>query len=194
MVGRGWGRGPARGVRRAGVGRNDKERRDNRKRQGGGSGQPEDQGHGEAREDRVGYDEGRADHGRGGGEEDRKLGRSEGSPEGPWLAVRPRYAAFLVGGWRGRGSRRGPVGRPGPGLRRFGGLAGVPRVGASRRNPRRTRAGVSRPGLRRYVGAQEIPRVLGGMGVSILSTSRGIMSGREAKKQNVGGELLAYIW
>jgi small subunit ribosomal protein S8 len=53
---------------------------------------------------------------------------------------------------------------------------------------------VSRPGLRRYVGAQEIPRVLGGMGVSILSTSRGILSGREAKKQNVGGELLAYIW
>ena len=53
---------------------------------------------------------------------------------------------------------------------------------------------VSRPGLRRYVGAQEIPRVLGGMGVAILSTSRGIMSGREAKKQNVGGELLAYIW
>ena len=53
---------------------------------------------------------------------------------------------------------------------------------------------VSRPGLRRYVGAQEIPRVLGGMGISILSTSRGILSGREAKKQNVGGELLAYIW
>ena len=53
---------------------------------------------------------------------------------------------------------------------------------------------VSRPGLRRYVGAQEIPRVLGGMGVSILSTSRGILSGREAKKQNVGGELLAYVW
>jgi small subunit ribosomal protein S8 len=53
---------------------------------------------------------------------------------------------------------------------------------------------VSRPGLRRYVGAQEIPRVLGGMGVSILSTPRGILSGREAKKQNVGGELLAYVW
>ena len=53
---------------------------------------------------------------------------------------------------------------------------------------------VSRPGLRRYVGAQDIPRVLGGMGVAILSTSRGVMSGREAKKQNVGGELLAYIW
>lgn len=53
---------------------------------------------------------------------------------------------------------------------------------------------VSRPGLRRYVGAQEIPRVLGGMGVAILSTSRGIMSGREAKKQKIGGELLAYVW
>lgn len=53
---------------------------------------------------------------------------------------------------------------------------------------------VSRPGLRRYVGAREIPRVLGGMGVAILSTSRGVLSGREARKQNVGGELLAYIW
>ncbi|HJX26129.1 MAG TPA: 30S ribosomal protein S8 [Chthoniobacterales bacterium] len=53
---------------------------------------------------------------------------------------------------------------------------------------------VSRPGLRRYVGAEEIPRVLGGMGISILSTPRGVMSGREAKKQKVGGELLAYVW
>ena len=53
---------------------------------------------------------------------------------------------------------------------------------------------VSRPGLRRYVGAEEIPRVLGGMGTAILSTSRGVMSGREAKKQKVGGELLAYVW
>jgi small subunit ribosomal protein S8 len=53
---------------------------------------------------------------------------------------------------------------------------------------------VSRPGLRRYVGADEIPRVLGGMGTSILSTPRGVMSGREAKKQKVGGELLAYVW
>jgi small subunit ribosomal protein S8 len=53
---------------------------------------------------------------------------------------------------------------------------------------------VSRPGLRRYVGAKEIPRVLGGMGISILSTPRGIMSGRQAKKENVGGELLAYVW
>jgi small subunit ribosomal protein S8 len=53
---------------------------------------------------------------------------------------------------------------------------------------------ISRPGLRRYVGADEIPRVLGGMGVTILSTSRGILSGREARKQKVGGELLAYVW
>jgi small subunit ribosomal protein S8 len=53
---------------------------------------------------------------------------------------------------------------------------------------------VSKPALRRYVGADEIPRVLGGMGTAILSTSRGVMSGREAKKQKVGGELLAYVW
>ena len=53
---------------------------------------------------------------------------------------------------------------------------------------------VSRPGLRRYVGADEIPRVLGGMGLAILSTSRGIVSGREARKQRIGGELLAYVW
>jgi small subunit ribosomal protein S8 len=53
---------------------------------------------------------------------------------------------------------------------------------------------VSRPGLRRYVGAGEIPRVLGGLGIAVLSTSRGILSGHEARKQKVGGELLAYIW
>jgi small subunit ribosomal protein S8 len=53
---------------------------------------------------------------------------------------------------------------------------------------------VSRPGLRRYVGATEIPRVLGGMGISILSTPRGVLTGREARRQNVGGELLAFVW
>lgn len=53
---------------------------------------------------------------------------------------------------------------------------------------------ISSPGLRRYVGSKDIPRVLGGLGISILSTPRGIVSGREAKKQNVGGELLAYVW
>ena len=53
---------------------------------------------------------------------------------------------------------------------------------------------VSKPGLRKYVASTEIPRVLGGIGISILSTSKGLMSGREAKKQNVGGELLAFVW
>jgi small subunit ribosomal protein S8 len=53
---------------------------------------------------------------------------------------------------------------------------------------------VSKPGLRKYVGSDEIPRVLGGLGVSILSTPRGIMTGAKARKANVGGELLATIW
>ena len=53
---------------------------------------------------------------------------------------------------------------------------------------------ISKPGLRKYVSCDEIPRVLGGLGISILSTSRGIMTGAQAKKQNVGGELLALVW
>lgn len=53
---------------------------------------------------------------------------------------------------------------------------------------------ISRPGLRRYVGVDEIPRVLGGMGIAVLSTPRGVLSGHEARKQKVGGEVLAYIW
>jgi small subunit ribosomal protein S8 len=53
---------------------------------------------------------------------------------------------------------------------------------------------ISRPGLRRYVGATEIPRVLGGMGISIVSTPRGLMTGTEARKNNLGGELLCYVW
>jgi small subunit ribosomal protein S8 len=53
---------------------------------------------------------------------------------------------------------------------------------------------VSRPGLRRYVGAGDIPRVLGGLGIAVLSTSQGVLSGGEARKKNLGGELLAYIW
>jgi len=52
----------------------------------------------------------------------------------------------------------------------------------------------SRPGLRSYVASGEIPRVLGGMGIAILSTSSGIMTGKEAKKRNVGGELLCVVW
>ena len=53
---------------------------------------------------------------------------------------------------------------------------------------------VSRPGLRRYVGSGEIPKVLGGMGINIVSTSRGIMTGHKAQKENIGGELLAQVW
>ena len=53
---------------------------------------------------------------------------------------------------------------------------------------------VSKPGLRIYVGSDEIPQVLGGLGIAILSTSKGIMTGKEAKKINQGGEVLAYVW
>ncbi len=53
---------------------------------------------------------------------------------------------------------------------------------------------VSSPGLRRYVGSTEIPRVRGGMGVAILSTSQGLMSGNQARKNKLGGELLCYVW
>ena len=53
---------------------------------------------------------------------------------------------------------------------------------------------VSSPGLRRYVGSTEIPRVRGGLGVAIVSTSQGVMSGTQARKNKLGGELLCYVW
>jgi small subunit ribosomal protein S8 len=53
---------------------------------------------------------------------------------------------------------------------------------------------VSTPGLRRYSGATEIPRVLGGLGTTIMSTSQGIMTATEAKKKNVGGEMICVVW
>ena len=53
---------------------------------------------------------------------------------------------------------------------------------------------ISTPGLRRYVGADDIPRVRGGLGTSIVSTSRGLMTGVQARKNNLGGELLCYVW
>lgn len=53
---------------------------------------------------------------------------------------------------------------------------------------------ISKPGLRRYVGSTEIPRVLGGLGISIVSTPRGVMTGVEARKLKVGGELVCYVW
>jgi len=53
---------------------------------------------------------------------------------------------------------------------------------------------VSKPGIHYYVGAREIPRVLGGLGVAILTTSRGILTDREAREANVGGELICKVW
>ncbi len=53
---------------------------------------------------------------------------------------------------------------------------------------------VSRPGLRRYVKSGEIPRVLGGLGVAIVSTPKGLMTDAEARRQNLGGELVCYVW
>ena len=53
---------------------------------------------------------------------------------------------------------------------------------------------ISKPGLRVYAKAEEVPTVLNGLGISIVSTSKGIMTGKEARKQNLGGEVLAYIW
>lgn len=53
---------------------------------------------------------------------------------------------------------------------------------------------VSKPGLRIYSGKKEIPRVYGGLGIAILSTSKGVMTGQEAWKKNLGGEILCYVW
>lgn len=52
---------------------------------------------------------------------------------------------------------------------------------------------ISKPGLRRYVGADELPRVLNGLGIAIMSTSQGVMTNKEARKRNIGGEVLCYI-
>ncbi|MBR5439164.1 MAG: 30S ribosomal protein S8 [Clostridia bacterium] len=53
---------------------------------------------------------------------------------------------------------------------------------------------VSKPGLRIYTGCDELPKVLGGLGIAIISTSKGVMTDKEARKSNHGGEVLAYIW
>lgn len=52
---------------------------------------------------------------------------------------------------------------------------------------------ISKPGLRRYVGADDLPRVLNGLGIAVLSTSQGVMTDKEARKLNIGGEVLCYI-
>ena len=53
---------------------------------------------------------------------------------------------------------------------------------------------VSRPGLRNYCKAKNLPQVLGGMGIAIISTSKGLLTDRKARKENVGGEILCYVW
>lgn len=53
---------------------------------------------------------------------------------------------------------------------------------------------VSKPGLRIYRGADELPRVVGGLGIAVLSTSKGLMTDREARKAHIGGEVLCYVW
>jgi small subunit ribosomal protein S8 len=53
---------------------------------------------------------------------------------------------------------------------------------------------ISSPGLRRYVGSTEIPRVRGGLGVAVISTSQGMMTDNQARKSNIGGELVCYVW
>jgi small subunit ribosomal protein S8 len=53
---------------------------------------------------------------------------------------------------------------------------------------------ISRPGLRHYAGADELPRVLNGLGIAIISTSKGLMTDKEAKKEKIGGEVLCYVY
>jgi small subunit ribosomal protein S8 len=77
--------------------------------------------------------------------------------------------------------------------------AGKPELLVKLRGQGKTRAitqitRVSKPGRRQYVGATEIPRVLGGMGIAVVSTPRGVMAGHQAKKQNLGGELLLTVY
>jgi small subunit ribosomal protein S8 len=77
--------------------------------------------------------------------------------------------------------------------------AGKPELVVKLRGQGKTRAitqitRVSKPGRRQYVGANEIPRVLGGMGISVVSTPRGVMAGHQAKKQKLGGELLLTVY
>ena len=53
---------------------------------------------------------------------------------------------------------------------------------------------ISKPGLRVYAGAEELPKVLGGFGIAIISTNKGVMTDKQARKENVGGEVLAFVW
>ena len=53
---------------------------------------------------------------------------------------------------------------------------------------------ISKPGLRVYAGKDELPKVLGGLGIAIISTNKGVMTDKEARKENVGGEVICYVW
>lgn len=53
---------------------------------------------------------------------------------------------------------------------------------------------ISKPGLRIYAGSEDLPKVLGGLGVAIISTNKGVMTDKEARKQKIGGEVIAYVW
>ncbi len=53
---------------------------------------------------------------------------------------------------------------------------------------------ISKPGLRVYAKKEELPRVLGGLGIAVISTSKGIMSDKQARKEGLGGEVIAYVW
>ncbi len=68
------------------------------------------------------------------------------------------------------------------------------RYGAKREKIIRGIRRISKPGLRIYAGKDELPRVLGGLGTAIISTSKGVMTDRDARKQGIGGEVIAYVW
>ncbi|MCD4813975.1 30S ribosomal protein S8 [bacterium] len=78
--------------------------------------------------------------------------------------------------------------------RRQGTLRVFMKYGPNRERVIKNMKRISKPGCRVYTSADEIPRVLGGLGVAILSTSRGIMTDRQARNARVGGEVLCYIW
>lgn len=77
------------------------------------------------------------------------------------------------------------------------GKQGILRVALKYQNKQRVISGlkrISKPGLRVYVNKDEVPKVFGGLGIAILSTSKGIMTDKTARKEGVGGEILAFIW
>jgi small subunit ribosomal protein S8 len=108
----------------------------------------------------------------------------------PYSKIKANIAEVLkaegyVSAWAVQDPEEGKVGRTlivdlkyGPNRERS--LAGIRRV--------------SKPGLRVYAKAQEMPRVLGGLGIAIISTSNGLLTDRQARKRNVGGEVVAWVW